>query len=44
MSDDNDEPTRGEEVTVALGVVDHEDLSELLIELLVEAVDAERGE
>jgi hypothetical protein len=44
MSDDSDEPTGGEEVVAALDEIDLDELSEILTELLVEAVDAEQEE
>jgi hypothetical protein len=44
MPDEHDTPTDGERVVAALDAVDREELSELLTELLVEAVDAERDE
>lgn len=44
MSDEHDTPTDGVRVVAALDAVDREALSELLTELLVEVVDAEREE
>lgn len=44
MPDERDAPGDGERVVAALDAVDSEALSELLTELLVEAVDAEREE
>jgi hypothetical protein len=44
MSDDSDEPTGGEEVVAVLDEIDLDELSEILTELLVEAVDAEQEE
>jgi hypothetical protein len=44
MSDEHDKPTDGERVVAALDAVNREELSELLTELLVETVDAERDE
>ena len=44
MSDEHDTPTDGDRVVAALDAVDHDELSELLTELLVETVDTEREE
>jgi hypothetical protein len=44
MSDDSDGTTGGEEVVAVLDEIDLDELSEILTELLVEAVDAEQEE
>lgn len=44
MSDEHDTPTGDEDLVAALDAVDRDELSELLTELLVERVDAEREE